>query len=159
VFISTSVRRARLEDAEIVTEITRKAYSKWVSLIGREPKPMVVDYREAIANHLIELYEESGVVHGLIELIPSEQHLLIENVAVVPTSQGKGIGHVLLEHASSVAEQLDLPELRLYTNAVFAGNIAYYSKHGYTECKREHIASGDEVVHMKRTVIRPSSSA
>ncbi len=111
---------------------------------------MTVDYRDAIADHLIDLYEESDKVLGLIELIPNERHLLIENVAVSPKSQGLGIGNALLEHAASIAEQLDLPELRLYTNAAFVENIAYYSKRGYREFKRERISTGGEVVHMKR---------
>lgn len=147
------LRRATLADASIVHEITRKAYSKWISVINREPGPMQVDYQKAILEHLIELYEDHETVHGLVELVPKDGHLLIENIAVLPASQGQGIGDILLQHAESVAVSLDLPELRLYTNAAFTENVSYYLKRGYSVFERAPIPSGGTVVHMKKTAL------
>ena len=150
-----SVRRATSADAAVVREITRAAYTKWIAVIGREPKPMTANYERAVVEHIIDLLEEDGRPVALIEVIPelSHQtpHLLIENVAVLPERQGRGIGDFLLGHAENVARSLHLDELRLYTNAMFATNIAFYAHRGFSEFKRELNARG-EVVYMKKSV-------
>ena len=40
---SSHVRRATAADVANVRALTRSAYAKWVSLIGREPMPMTAD--------------------------------------------------------------------------------------------------------------------
>lgn len=64
-----SFRRATHADAATVREITRAAYTKWVAVIGREPKPMVANYEQAVIDHAIDLLEEDGRPIALIELI------------------------------------------------------------------------------------------
>ena len=65
-----SLRRAVAADAPAVLALTRMAYAKWVPLIGREPKPMTADYERAVAEHIIDLWEEGGELLALIEMIP-----------------------------------------------------------------------------------------
>jgi hypothetical protein len=60
-------RRATSADAASVRALTRAAYAKWVSLIGREPKPMTADYGRAVSQHVIDLYERNGELLGLVE--------------------------------------------------------------------------------------------
>src|SRR5882724_5047913 len=114
------LRRAAQADAASVRALTRAAYAKWIALINREPLPMTADYDRAVAQHLIDLWEEGGELLALIEVIPAEDHLLIENIAVRPDQQGRGIGGRLLDHAEGLARSLGLHEMRLYTNAAFA---------------------------------------
>jgi GNAT superfamily N-acetyltransferase len=147
-----SFRRATSADVRIVGEITRAAYAKWVPLIGREPKPMTADYARAVADHVIDLLEEGGRPVALIEAIPTPAHLLIENIAVLPDRHGRGIGGMLLRHADDLARLLGLNELRLYTNAKFTANIAFYSHRAFEEFLRESHPAGGEVVHMKKPV-------
>jgi GNAT superfamily N-acetyltransferase len=147
-----SFRRATSADVSTVREITRAAYSKWIAVIGREPKPMTANYAQAVADHVIDLCEESGRPMALIEMIPKPSHLLIENVAVLPDQQGKGLGGLLLDRAETTARSLGLNELRLYTNAMFAANIAFYAHRGFEEFLREPLTAGGEVVHMKKSV-------
>jgi GNAT superfamily N-acetyltransferase len=149
-------RRATAADAGTVREITRAAYTKWIGVIGREPKPMTANYEQAVVNHVIDLFEEDGRPVALIEVIPEPSHepvhLLIENVAVLPDWHRKGIGGLLLGHAETIARSLRLGELRLYTNAMFSTNIAFYTRRGFSEFLREPNAGGGEVVHMKKSV-------
>ena len=79
-----------------IRELTRDAYSKWVSVIGREPKPMTADYDEAVRRHQIELLYVDDELAALIETIPEPDHILIENVAVSPRFQRRGLGRHLL---------------------------------------------------------------
>jgi N-acetylglutamate synthase-like GNAT family acetyltransferase len=143
-------RRATSADIAKVRELTRAAYAKWIPLIGREPKPMSADYAKAVAEHVIDLYELEGQLVGLIEVIPAPTYLLVENVAVLPGMQGNGIGNRLMQHAESVARTLQLRELRLYTNAAFTTNLSFYLRRGFEEFRREPLASGGMVVHMRK---------
>lgn len=144
------IRRATPADSESVLQLTREAYAKWVPLIGREPLPMTVDYGVAVREHLIDLAERNGELLGLVEMIVNPGWLLIENIAVRPDQQGKGLGDLLLRHAQNAATSLGLHELRLYTNALFAANIAFYAKRGFIEYHRGSIVPGSETVYMRR---------
>ncbi len=53
-----------------------------------------------------------GVIAGAIETSPAKGHLLIENVAVSPAHQRRGIGRRLLAHAEQVAAALGYPVIR-----------------------------------------------
>lgn len=151
------LRRATASDAAAVRELTRAAYAKWVKLIGREPMPMTADYDRAVHAHQIDLYEEADEVVALIELVPGPHWLLIENIAVRPDRHGQGLGDRLLRHAEETTRSLLLPEMRLYTNAAFTTNIAFYSGRGFTVFLREPIPAGGELVHMTKPVA-PSRS-
>ncbi len=72
-------------------------------LIGREPKPMTADYEAALRDHRIDLLYADGTFAGLIETIPGADHLLIENVAVSPAFQDRGLGRRLVAHAEALA--------------------------------------------------------
>ena len=146
------LRRAVPGDAAAVRTLTRDAYAKWVPLNNREPLPMTADYDRAVREHLIDLWEEGGELLALIETIPAEDHLLIENVAVRPDQQGRGIGDRLMRHAEALARALGLDEIRLYTNAAFAENLAFYARRGYQEYRRATVIPGSVVVHMKKMI-------
>jgi N-acetylglutamate synthase-like GNAT family acetyltransferase len=135
-----------------VRDLTRQAYAKWVAVIGREPRPMTADFGQALSSHQIDLFEHEGELIGLIEMIPRGDHLLVENVAVRETWQGKGIGSEALDHAEKTARNLGLRELRLYTNAAFASNLQYYRRKGFTETAREPLSDGGTMVHFAKAV-------
>jgi len=67
---------------------------------------------------------------ALIEMIPLAEHLLIENVAVCPACQGRGLGRRLMAHAGKVAQSLGYSEPRLYTNKLFVENLRLYRRLG-----------------------------
>ena len=148
-------RRALPGDAPALRALVRAAYAKWVPLIGREPKPMTADYDKAVRDHLVFVVEAPGRLDAAIELIPAPDHLLVENVAVAPSAQGRGLGTQLMDVAERVARDLGLQELRLYTNAAFAENIALYEKLGYGISERAAIPTGGEVVWMRKLLDGP----
>jgi ribosomal protein S18 acetylase RimI-like enzyme len=100
---------------------------------------MTADYDQAVKRHLIDLYEEGGELHALIEMVVETGHLVIENIAVRPDQQGKGIGDRLLRHAEVVAASMNMREVRLITNVTMVSNIAFYSKRGYQDYDRRTI--------------------
>jgi GNAT superfamily N-acetyltransferase len=146
------LRRAVSGDAAAVRALTRTAYAKWVPLIGREPLPMTADYDRAVAEHIIDLWEEHGQLLALIEAIPAAGHLLIENIAVRPDHQRKGIGDRLLRHAEGLAHSMGLEEIQLYTNAAFVSNLAFYSRRGYQEYRRATVVPSSVTVYMRKRI-------
>ena len=146
------VRKANVTDAALILDLTRQAYKKWIPVIGREPRPMIADYETAVKNHLVYIYEEGGSAIGLIEMIAESEYLLIENLAVLPESQGRGIGELLLNYADSVAKGLGMQEVRLYTNEAFVDNVRFYQKRGYSTFRRAQIETGGTSVHMSKAV-------
>jgi GNAT superfamily N-acetyltransferase len=151
------LRPAVPTDASAIRGLTRDAYAKWVPVIGREPKPMMADYAEAVRKHRIDLLYVDRVLAALIETIPETDHLLIENVAVSPPFQGRGLGRKLMAHAERVAASLGHYDVRLYTNKLFVENVQLYSKLGY-QVDREEQFTGGIVVHMSKSV-RPGANA
>ncbi|MDR3507918.1 MAG: GNAT family N-acetyltransferase [Caulobacteraceae bacterium] len=146
-----SMVRATSADAEDVRALTRSAYAKWVAVIGREPKPMGADYAHAVENHRIDLLYRDGVLAALIEMIPQPDHLLIENVAVSPDFQKRGLGRALMTHAEAVAAAMGLGLLRLYTNQRFEENVRLYQGLGY-QIDSEEAFAGGVVVHMSKAL-------
>jgi GNAT superfamily N-acetyltransferase len=143
-------RRAGAADAIAVRALTRAAYAKWIPVVGREPKPMGADYDAAVKNHLVDLLIDGEALLGLIEMIPSGDHLLIENVAVRPDRQGRGLGHRLMRHAEEVALQLRFTEVRLYTHNRYEENVRLYMSLGYGIDSQDRIADGFRVNMSKR---------
>lgn len=152
------LRRAAAADAAAVRTLTRAAYAKWVPLIGREPKPMQADYDHAVVAHRVDLGLLNGEIAGLIETIDQPDHLLIENVAVAPAFQGRGLGRRLMAHAEQLARQLGHAEIRLYTNARFTENVALYQRLGYRIDRQEEGPLG-VTVYMSKTAQRHVSTS
>ena len=112
---------------------------------------MTADYAAALRNHRIDLLYLGGTLAGLIETIPGADHLLIENVAVSSAFQGRGLGRRLVAHAEALAASEGRAEIKLYTNKLFAENVALYEKLGY-RLEREEPFGGGVIVHMSKRV-------
>jgi GNAT superfamily N-acetyltransferase len=111
---------------------------------------MAADYERAVVEHIIDLWEEEGRLLALIEVIPAAAHLLIENIAVRPDQQRRGIGGKLLLHAEGLARSLGFDETQLYTNAAFVSNLSFYSRRGYEEVRRGTVVPGSVTVYMAK---------
>ncbi|WIM11161.1 MAG: GCN5-related N-acetyltransferase [Enhydrobacter sp.] len=145
-----SIRRALAADAPRIRGLTRSAYAKWIVAIGREPLPMAADYDRAVREHIVDLLFVGAELAGLVEMVDGGDHLLIENVAIAPSFQRQGYGGLLVTQAERVAHSLRLPELRLYTNARFAGNVEFYRRHGYAVNREEPFKGGITVFMSKK---------
>jgi GNAT superfamily N-acetyltransferase len=142
------LRRARAGDVPAMHDIVERAYGGYVERIGRRPAPMDDDYAERIRTARVFVADDDGVV-GLIVLVGTRDHVLIENVAVHPDRQRAGIGRALLSLAEDYAAELGLGRLRLYTNVVMVENIRLYTRLGYEEDGR-HISNSFERVYMSK---------
>ncbi|WP_246205657.1 GNAT family N-acetyltransferase [Microvirga arsenatis] len=133
----------------MIRDVVRAAYARWVPVIGREPRPMAVDYDQAVREHWIDVISIGPRIVGLIQMMLREDHLWIENVAVRPEDQGRGLGRQLLAHAERRAIEAGCTETRLLTNAAFEANVALYERTGYVIVKREPFMGGTTVYMSK----------
>ncbi|KRB21921.1 GCN5 family acetyltransferase [Mesorhizobium sp. Root695] len=150
---SIRFRLAEPPDAAAIRDIVRAAYAKWVPVIGREPLPMRANYEKAVAEHPLDLAVADGHIVGMIETIPAEDHLWIENVCVAPHAQGRGIGRLLLERAERKALEAGHSEIRLLTNGAFEANVSLYRKHGFV-IDREEPFMGGMTIYMSKKLPR-----
>jgi ribosomal protein S18 acetylase RimI-like enzyme len=111
---------------------------------------MRADYDKALQDHRFDLALENGRIVGLIETIPHDDHVWIENVAVAPEAQGRGIGKKLLDSAERRAVETGCRELRLLTNGAFDANVGLYRRHGYAVDREEPFMNGTTVYMSKR---------
>ena len=130
------IRRAGPGDVDALRAIAAAAYQKYVLRIGRAPAPMTADYAQAVRDGQAWAAIEDGQIVGFAVLIARPGYLLLENVAVLPAAQGRGIGARLLALAEEHARGLGLGEIRLYTNEAMTENLAYYPRHGDAETHR-----------------------
>ena len=131
-----TVRLADQGDVDALCRIAAAAYQPYVARIGRAPAPMTADYAQAVRDRQAWVAVEDGQVTGFVILVARPGYLLLENVAVLPAAQGRGIGGRLLGLAEQHARSLGRSEIRLYTNEAMTENLAYYPRRGYTETHR-----------------------
>jgi N-acetylglutamate synthase-like GNAT family acetyltransferase len=144
------IRAAVADDVPAVAALVRDAYALYVPRIGRQPAPVTADHAGLIAAGRTSVAELDGAIAGVIVLIPADDHLLIENVAVAPAMQGRGLGGELMRYAERRAAELGLHELRLYTNALMTENLALYPALGYVETGRRTEDGFSRVYFTKR---------
>jgi GNAT superfamily N-acetyltransferase len=147
-----ALRRAEEKDAAAIRDLTRAAYAKWVPVVGREPKPMAADYEVAVRNHRFDLLYVDGVLAGLIETVDEKTRLLVENVAVSPLHQARGLGTRLMALAEEIALALGRNRIRLYTNNRWAENVRLYSSLGYCVDSEDEIDGGMCRVNMSKSL-------
>ncbi len=87
------MRPAEPRDADGLTECVVAAYEKYVPRMDKPPGPMLADYTEEIARHQVWVAEADGQIIGGLVLIPYEDYLLLDNIAVHPSpirAEGSG---------------------------------------------------------------------
>ena len=145
------IRRAGAADSTAIRRLVHAAYAHYEPLLGRTPLPMLTDYDAAIRDHEVWVLDApDGGLAAVLELIERPGHLWIDNVAVDPGWQGRGLGRRLLAFADAEARRRGLPELGLLTNELYTTNIAMYERYGYRETHREpHL--GTDLIHFRKT--------
>ena len=132
------MRRARPDEADAVRALVEAAFARHVAAVGRRPAPMDDDPAARIAAGEQYVSDgDGGDLASSIVLVDAPDHLIVNNVAVAPAYQGRGLGRALLAFAEDEARRRGHPEVRLHTNAAMADNIVMYPKLGYTEVGRE----------------------
>ena len=127
------IRPAEPADAPRLREIALAAYARYVERIGLEPGPMGADYEEAIASAEVWVAMVDGDVAGYAVTRHPGDGVLLENLAVAPGRQGRGIGRALIAHVETRAMARGAAYVELYTHEAMTENRRLYARLGYEE--------------------------
>jgi GNAT superfamily N-acetyltransferase len=141
--VGQQLRRATGADLSNITSVIAAAYGRYRDRMDRPPAPVLTDYSDAVAAG--QVWVLGDPVIAVLVLVPEQETMLVENVAVTPASQGTGLGRRLMEFAERQALSRGLRRMTLYTNEVMTENLAIYAKLGYRETARRSQDGYDRV--------------
>jgi GNAT superfamily N-acetyltransferase len=147
--MNPEIRQAFYGDLEAIRRIVEAAYKHYTARIGSPPAPMTDDYATHVASDSVWVLLLDGEVIGVVVLLTGPDHLLLDNVAVVPEKQRQGFGRLLIGFAEEVARQRGYGEIQLYTNELMHENLVLYNKLGYQEFSRR-VESGFRRVFLRK---------
>ena len=131
------IRQATASDEPKVRECAEQAYARYVPLIGRKPAPMVADFSAQIAKgEVFVATDDQEGLQGFIVFFAEGNHILLENVAVLPGAAGRGVGKALVNFCETAARERGFGAVRLYTNEKMTENLLIYTRLGYVEVGR-----------------------
>ncbi len=128
------------------------AYSVYVPRLpeGVRPAPMDANYQSVVQRGQSWVAEIEGKIAGFVVLVQNADHVLLENIAVHPDYQGRGVGRRLFAFVDGRAHSNGTRIIRLYTNAVMVENQELYKRLGYIETDRRQEGPLDRVYYEKR---------
>ncbi len=146
------IRQAEASDEPEIRDCAEQAYARYVPLIGQKPAPMVADFAAQIAaGEVYVATDNRDAFQGFIVFHAEEEHILLENVAVLPDTAGRGIGRALIGFCENAARQRGMKAVRLYTNEKMADNLLFYPELGYAEVARR-TESGFNRVYFEKSL-------
>lgn len=125
------LRRASPDDVAAIEGVALAAYSPYLPHMGgQRPRPLDADYAAAVADHEAWVADEDGEVVGYLVVVAEPDALLLDNVAVLPTHHGRGVGRALLELAEERALVAGRTRIRLFTHVSMVENQRLYERIG-----------------------------
>ena len=150
--IHFTLRTAKPSDAPAIAALVESAYEHYIERIGFPPRPMQDDYAQVIRSSHVTVAEDQATVVGVVVLDTDDEGFFIDNVAVCPSYQGRGVGRALLRFAEDEARGRRFDSIYLYTHEKMAENIALYSRVGYEEYARRP-QEGFSLVYMRKRLV------
>ena len=147
----TEIRRATKSDLPGIQACALAAYQIYVERIGREPAPMVADFAASIEAGQLYIFEVDGQLGGFVVCYTRSDYVHLENVAVSPAFQQRGIGKKLIEFVEQQARVGGISRVELYTNAKMTENLGLYPRLGYEQFDRR-FEDGFDRVYFRKTL-------
>jgi GNAT superfamily N-acetyltransferase len=146
---TVELRTATSADVLAITALVQSAYGHYVERIGGRPRPLDDDYAQVVIDREVLVAEAGGELAGVIVLGTDDEGFHVDNVAVAPAWQGKGVGRVLLVRAEECARDAGHDSIWLLTHELMHENLALYERIGYVEYRR-HDYGGGRLVYLRK---------
>jgi ribosomal protein S18 acetylase RimI-like enzyme len=143
------IRAATAADVPAIVDIVDRAYRHYIARIGKPPGPMLDDYAARVSEDAAWVLQEGSAIAGILVLLSTPEYLLLDNIAIAPDRQGRGLGRRLLTFTESEALRRGYREIRLYTHQTMIENQRLYALIGYEETGRGSEAGYDRVFMRK----------
>ena len=141
------LRLATAADLPAIKAVIDAAYAKYLGRMDKPPGPMLRDYGPSVQDSTT--WVTGSPITAVLTLYPRDDHLLIENIAVHPGAQGRGLGRVLMSFAEEEAARRGFTRMALVTHEAMTENQAIYARLGYTEVGR-HAEDGYRRIYMEK---------
>ena len=128
------LRRATVDDLPAIRAVIDAAYARYLTRMDKPPAPMLRDYGPSVEAGTT--WVTGSPITAVLTLYPRDDHLYVENIAVDPSAQGRGLGRALMEFAEQEAARRGLSRMALVTHEVMTENQAIYARLGYIETGR-----------------------
>ncbi len=145
----SGLRHASAADLPAIKALIDAAYAKYLTRMDKPPAPMLRDYGPSVEDGTT--WVTGSPITAVLTLYPREDHLLIENIAVHPGAQGRGLGRDLLVFAEREATRQGFTRIALVTHEVMTENQAMYAHFGYTEVGRQ-AEDGYRRIYMEKSL-------
>jgi ribosomal protein S18 acetylase RimI-like enzyme len=143
------IRLAGPEDSQQLAYIAQAAYGKYTEMLTEPPAPILLDYEAVASSGHTYVLAEAGELQGMVTIERDDPHLILRNLAVHPSCQGKGIGRRLVRLVEDIARADRLSGIRLWTRAEMHDNIAFYKRLDYVITHVEETATTNRVFFYK----------
>jgi ribosomal protein S18 acetylase RimI-like enzyme len=143
------IRAATAADVPAIVDTVDRAYRHYIVRIGKPPGPMLDDYLARVSEDAVWVLQDGPAIAGILVLLSAPEYLLLDNIAIAPERQGRGLGRRLLAFAESEALRRGYREIRLYTHQTMIENQRLYASIGYEERGRGSEAGYDRVFMRK----------
>jgi len=133
------IKSASTANLETIQDIAGRAYSVYLPFMDCPPAPMVADFARHLAEDTVFVAEDAqapGRILGYAILIKSENRWLLDNIAVDPEVQRRGVGSALIAHCEGVLRTRQAKAYEIYTNVIMTKNIEWYAAIGFVETGR-----------------------
>jgi ribosomal protein S18 acetylase RimI-like enzyme len=128
------LRRATADDLPAIKAVIDAAYARYLTRMDKPPAPMFRDYGPSVEAGTT--WVAGSPITAVLTLYPRDDQLYVENVAVDPSAQGRGLGRALMEFAEQEAARRRLSRMALVTHEAMTENQAIYARLGYVEVER-----------------------
>src|SRR5215469_10509145 len=129
-----ALRRATPGDLPAIRALIDAAYARYLSRMDKPPAPMSRDYAASVGAGTT--WVTGCPLTDVLTLYPRDEHMYVENIAVDPGAQGRGLGRALMEFAEREAARRRLSRMALVTHEAMTENQAIYARLGYVEIER-----------------------
>jgi ribosomal protein S18 acetylase RimI-like enzyme len=123
-----------LDDLAAIRAVINAAYARYLPRMDKPPAPMFRDYGPSVEDGTT--WAAGSPITAVLTLYPHDDHLYVENIAVDPGAQGRGLGRALMEFAEQEAARRRLNRMALVTQEAMTENQAIYARLGYVEIER-----------------------
>jgi len=145
------IRTATIDDLPAIKQCVDAAYEIYVERIGDKPKPMLADYEAQLRDGTVRVaINEHGEVQGYIICYARLDTMMLENVAVSPRHQGRGVGKRLIAFCEDEARRQGCQAIELFTHMKMTENRALYARLGYEAIDRPEDKQLDRIFFRKR---------
>jgi ribosomal protein S18 acetylase RimI-like enzyme len=143
----SGLRHATADDLPAIRAVIEAAYARYLTRMDKPPGPLFRDYAPSVEAGTT--WVTGSPITAVLTVDPRDDLLYVENVAVDPSAQGRGLGRALMEFAEQEAARRSLNRMALVTHEAMTENQAIYARLGYVEIERR-VEDGYRRIYMEK---------